>query len=70
MGVPLIDGGTFRLPRLICESRAMDLILTARPVPASEAYAIGLANRLVPPGEARRAAKELAEEIELVWLRS
>ncbi|MFD0147334.1 MULTISPECIES: crotonase/enoyl-CoA hydratase family protein [unclassified Streptomyces] len=62
-GVPLIDGGTVRLPRLIGESRAMDLILTGRPVPATEAYEIGLANRLVPPGRSRRAAEELAREI-------
>ncbi|MBD0709633.1 MULTISPECIES: crotonase/enoyl-CoA hydratase family protein [unclassified Streptomyces] len=62
-GVPLIDGGTVRLPRLIGESRAMDLVLTGRPVPASEAYAIGLANRLVPPGGSRAAAEELAREI-------
>ncbi|MFD4584930.1 crotonase/enoyl-CoA hydratase family protein [Streptomyces sp. NPDC058434] len=62
-GVPLIDGGTVRLPRLIGESRAMDLILTGRPVPAAEAYDIGLANRLVPPGESRRAAEALAHEI-------
>lgn len=62
-GVPLIDGGTVRLPRLIGESRALDLILTGRPVPAAEAYDIGLANRLVPPGESRSAAERLAREI-------
>ncbi|MFG2332359.1 crotonase/enoyl-CoA hydratase family protein [Streptomyces sp. NPDC048604] len=62
-GVPLIDGGTVRLPRLIGESRAMDLILTGRPVPADEAHAIGLANRVVPSGRARQAAEELAREI-------
>ncbi|GAA1554996.1 crotonase/enoyl-CoA hydratase family protein [Actinomadura kijaniata] len=62
-GVPLIDGGTVRLPRLIGASRAMDLILTGRPVPAREALEIGLANRLVPPGASRAAAEELAAEI-------
>ncbi|MFF4304913.1 crotonase/enoyl-CoA hydratase family protein [Streptomyces sp. NPDC001601] len=62
-GVPLIDGGTVRLPRLIGTSRAMDLILTGRPVPAPEAYEMGLANRLVPTGRSRAAAEELAASI-------
>jgi enoyl-CoA hydratase len=62
-GVPLVDGGTFRLPRLIGQSRAMDMILTGRPVPAREAYDIGLANRLVEPGTSRPAAEELAASL-------
>lgn len=62
-GVPLIDGGTVRLPRLIGHSRAMDLILTGRGVAAEEAAAMGLANRVVPNGQARQAAEELAAEL-------
>jgi enoyl-CoA hydratase len=62
-GVPLIDGGTVRLPRLIGQSRAMDLILTGRPVDAAEALHIGLANRVVPTGGARAAAEELAASL-------
>lgn len=62
-GVPLIDGGTVRLPRLIGLSRAMDLILTGRPVGAEEALSMGLANRIVEDGQARKAAEELAMQI-------
>jgi enoyl-CoA hydratase len=62
-GVPLIDGGTVRLPRLVGLGRALDLILTGRPVGAAEALQMGLASRVVPAGTARQAAEQLAGEI-------
>ncbi len=62
-GVPLIDGGTVRLPRIIGQGRALDLILTGRPVLAVEALHMGLANRVVPAGTARAVAEQLAAEI-------
>jgi enoyl-CoA hydratase len=62
-GVPLIDGGTVRLPRIIGRGRALDIILTGRKVPAQECLSIGLAERLVPDGESRAAAEALAHEI-------
>jgi enoyl-CoA hydratase/carnithine racemase len=62
-GVPLIDGGTVRLPRIVGRGRALDIILTGRKVPAQECLALGLCERLVPDGEARAAAEALAHEI-------
>ncbi|WP_026341170.1 crotonase/enoyl-CoA hydratase family protein [Actinomadura atramentaria] len=62
-GVPLIDGGTVRLPRLIGQSHALDMILTGRPVDAAEALRMGLANRVVPAGTAIEAAVELAASL-------
>jgi enoyl-CoA hydratase len=62
-GVPLLDGGTVRLPRLIGLSRALDMILTGRPVGAEEALSWGLANRVVSDGTSREAAEKLALEI-------
>ena len=62
-GVPLVDGGTVRLPRIVGLGRALDLILTGRPVDADEALRIGLADRVVPRGTAREAAEALAREL-------
>jgi enoyl-CoA hydratase len=62
-GVPLIDGGTVRLPRIVGLGRAMDLILSGRPVAAQEAYLMGLANRVVATGTARQEAEALALEL-------
>jgi len=62
-GVPLIDGGTVRLPRIVGMGRAMDIILTGRKIDAEEAYRIGLCERVVPRGQARQAAEALALEI-------
>src|SRR5262245_19803815 len=62
-GVPLIDGGIVRLPRIVGLGRSLDLILTGRAVPAPEAYEMGLVNRVVPTGTARRHAEELAAQL-------
>ena len=62
-GVPLVDGGTVRLPRLVGMGRALDLILTGRAVGAQEALAMGLCNRVVPKGKAREEAQKLAHEV-------
>ena len=62
-GVPLIDGGTVRLPRLVGQSHALDMILTGRPVGAEEALRMGLANRVSAPGQALEEAVELAERL-------
>ena len=63
IGVPLLDGGTVRLPKLIGLSRALDLILTGRPVTAKEANKIGLANRVVPRGQSLKEATKLAKQL-------
>ena len=62
-GVPLLDGGTVRLPRIVGRGRALDIILTGRKVPADECYHIGLCERVVPHGESRAAGEALAHEI-------
>jgi enoyl-CoA hydratase len=62
-GVPLIDGGTVRLPRIVGMGRALDMILSGRPVGASEALSMGLVNRVTPPGGALAAAQELADQL-------
>lgn len=62
-GVPLIDGGTIRLPRVVGMGRAMDMILTGRPVNAEEALQFGLVNRIVPDGQSRIEAERIAHEI-------
>src|SRR5204863_8519842 len=71
-GVPLIDGGTVRLPRIVGRGRALDIILTGRKVPAEECLTIGLAERLVPDGKSREVAEALGPDIARfpqAWLR-
>ena len=62
-GVPLIDGGTVRLPRLVGLGKALEIIMTGRKVTAEESYRIGLCEKVVPHGKAREAAEEMAQEI-------
>jgi enoyl-CoA hydratase len=62
-GVPLVDGGTVRLPRLVGQGRALEIIMTGRKVEAEECLRIGLCEKVVPRGEARKAAEEMAQEI-------
>jgi enoyl-CoA hydratase len=62
-GVPLIDGGTINLPRLVGQGRALEMILSGRPVPAVEAFQIGLVERIVPPGQALKQAQALARSL-------
>jgi enoyl-CoA hydratase len=62
-GIPLLDGGSVRLARLVGQGRAMEIILTGRKVPAAEALRIGMCEKVVPPGEARAAAEQMAHEI-------
>ena len=62
-GVPLVDGGTVRLPRIVGRGRALDIILTGRKVPAEECFRIGLCERIAPPGKSREVAEALAHEI-------
>jgi enoyl-CoA hydratase len=62
-GVPLVDGGTVRLPRIVGQGHALDMILTGRPVSGDEALRMGLVNRLVAPGQALAAARELAASL-------
>ena len=62
-GVPLVDGGTVRLPRIVGQGRALEIIMTGRKLDAEECLRIGLCEKVVPRGEARKAAEEMAQEI-------